>query len=382
MGKGMTVADPNIYLDHNATTPMTGEAMKAVADALGVTGNPSSVHQAGRQARSILENAREDIASAVGGVPSNVVFTSGGTEANALALMQSGASRLIVSAIEHDSVLASAAASGLPHELLPVNNRGIVMLDALSSLLNADAAGTLVSVMMANNETGVLQPVPEIVKIAHKAGALVHCDAVQAFGKVALDFADLGLDFMSISAHKLGGPKGCGALLIKEGCDVVPLAPGGGQEQSKRTGTENLAGIAGFAAVARQEPDRLKKMRDVEALRNHLEQQIINITPGALVLGMDSPRVANTSCLVMPGVSSETQLMHFDLAGICISAGSACSSGKVSASHVLAAMGLADDLATCAIRISLGPETTAAEIDRFLEEWSVLADRSVQQKVG
>jgi cysteine desulfurase len=364
-----------VYLDYNATAPVRPEAAAAVAEAVGAVGNPSSVHHFGRLARRRLEDARELVAALIGAAPADIVFTSGGTEANALALAGAGRKRLLVSAIEHDSVLAGAAALDPESPRIPVTRDGVVDLDALGRLLAERGSETLVSVMLANNETGVVQPVAEISRRAHAAGALVHCDAVQAAGKIPVDVGELGADLVSLSAHKLGGPQGVGALYVCERIALAPALRGGGQERGRRAGTENVPGIAGFGAAAAAALRDLADMARIAALRDTLEAAVLARSNRARVAGALAPRLPNTSCIVLPGVPSETQVMALDLAGVAVSAGSACSSGKVRPSHVLAAMGLPADEAAAAIRVSLGWASAPADAARFVEAWNALAAR-------
>ncbi|MBN9088710.1 MAG: cysteine desulfurase [Reyranella sp.] len=345
------------YLDHNATSPLRPVALDAVVEALQAGGNPSSVHRPGRAARARLDKARKQVAGLVGALPSEVVFTSGGTEANNMALRGHG--RVLVSAIEHESVLRAVPDA----ERLPVDGNGLLDLATLERLLAARPA--LVSVMLANNETGVIQPVAEVVRLARAAGALVHCDAVQAAGKVPVDLRGLGVDYLSLSAHKLGGPTGVGALVVRAGAPLATDRVGGGQEAWRRAGTENVAGIAGFGAAAEASRDGL-----TPALRDRLEASL----PGK-VHGAGAPRLPNTSCLSMPGVKAETQVMALDLAGVAVSAGSACSSGKVSRSAVLAAMGVDIADAETAIRISCGWNTVFEDIERLIAAWQALYTR-------
>jgi cysteine desulfurase len=356
-----------VYLDHNATSPARPGVAEAMTAALGIGGNPSSVHGFGRRARRAVEDARDEVARLINAKPETIVFTGSGSEANALALKGVECKRIIVSAIEHDSVLHNADA-----ELLPANGDGLVDLAALEAMLAADARRTLVSVMHANNETGVIQPAAEAAAIAHRFGALFHCDAVQSAGKITVDVAALGCDLLSISAHKLGGPQGVGALYVAPHVLLDAMIKGGGQERGRRAGTENVSGIAGFgfaAKLARENPvDDAKMAR----LRDGLEQRIKRMAPEAIVFGAAAPRLANTSLIAMPGVSSEIQVMAFDLAGIAISAGAACSSGKVEPSHVLLAMGADEKLAHSAVRASLGWTNSEEDIDRFVETWSGL----------
>ncbi len=370
----MSVMSP-IYLDYNATAPLKPAAKAAMIEAMEMTGNPSSVHRFGRLARRLLEDSRAKIAALAGAAPAGVVFTSGGTEANALALLGGGRQRALVSAIEHDS--ARAAARRLPHaDEIPVTANGTVDLAALDRLLGSDAGDTIVSVMLANNETGVVQPVAEVAALAHARGALVHCDAVQAAGKLALDMAALGADLLTISGHKIGGPAGVGALIVRDGLELVPLMVGGGHERRRRGGTENLTGIAGFGAAADDAGGDIADQPRLAALRDRIEAGARALAPGVRAFGADAPRLANTSCLSMPGVASEIQVMAFDLAGVAISAGAACSSGKVAASHVLRAMGVDEAEAASAIRLSLGWRSETSDVDAFMQAWSELFART------
>jgi cysteine desulfurase len=368
------------YLDYNATAPVRPEVCEAMADALALAGNPSSMHEAGRRARACVEEARIQVAALVGTAPANVVFTGSGSEANNLALSGPRPARILASAIEHPSILRPAAERPGGFALIPVDGDGVVDLGALKALLAENTDGpVLVSVMMANNEIGVLQPSKKVVEIAKEAGALVHIDAVQAAGRVALEFDSLGADLMSLSAHKLGGPKGVGALVKRAEIDLVPLIAGGGQERSLRAGTENVPGIAGFGSAAQAALSELADGTEIErqrALRDQLEADILAATPGAVIIGGQAPRIANTSCIAFPGFAAETLVIGFDLEGVAISAGSACSSGKVEASHVLAAMDLAPGVASSAIRISLGYATTAEDVDAFAVACRVVLGRN------
>jgi cysteine desulfurase len=358
------------YLDYNATAPVRPEVIEAMAAALGRTGNPSSVHGAGRKARAVLEESRAAVAALVGAPAEAVVFTSGGTEANNQAL-QSVAGPKLVSAIEHDSVLAAA-----PDALrIPVDRDGVIDLDGLREQLEI-VRPALVSVMLANNETGVVQPVHEVVERGRRHGALVHCDAVQAAGKIPIDAKALVVDFVTLSAHKLGGPPGVGALVLGPKIEPVPLHHGGAQERRWRPGTENLPGIVGFGRACELAAADAGWQRRVGALRDRLEAAVAAIAPDARVLGAGAPRLANTSCLTMPGVGNQLQLIDFDLAGIAVSAGSACSSGKVGPSHALAAMGVAAEEAQTAIRVSLGWASTEDDVDRFVAAWCRLYQRT------
>jgi len=358
------------YLDYNATAPLKGEVIEAVRAALGRTGNPSSVHGFGREARRALERAREAVAAMVGAAPGQVVFTSGGTEANNQALCGSPGV-VVVSAVEHDSVLAAVPDAGRA----VVDREGRVELARLDEQLGR-AAPALVSVMLANNETGVIQPVREVIEVARRHGARVHCDAVQAGGKLAIDMATLGVDFLTLSAHKLGGPQGVGALVVGAGIEPAALLRGGGQERRWRPGTENLAGIVGFGCACELAMADTGWRRRTSALRDRLEQEIEAIAPAARVFGRGAERLPNTSCLTMPGVGNQTQLIEFDLAGIAVSTGSACSSGKVGPSHVLAAMGVDPAEAASAVRVSFGWASTVEDVERFVEVWGRLYART------
>lgn len=361
-----------VYLDYNATAPLRPEAASAVAEASAITGNPSSVHRFGRAARRLVEDSREAVAALVGADPSGIVFTGGGTEANNLALTGSGRRRPLISAGEHDSVVQAAPAA----TPIPLTADGTADLAALDALLGEAGADVLVSVQLANNETGVIQPVAAIAERAHSRGALVHCDAVQAAGRIPVDLAALGVDMLSLSAHKLGGPQGVGALVLSGDLDLAPLQRGGGQERRRRAGTENVAGIAGFAAAARAAEGELARQSETAALRDRLEAGVRALAPEAVIFGAAAPRLANTSCFAVSGLSAETQVMALDLAGVAVSAGAACSSGKVAPSRVLSAMGAAPALAAAAIRASLGWASVAADVERFLAAWGSLYSSS------
>ncbi len=375
------------YLDWNATAPLRPEARAAVLAALARPGNPSSVHAEGRAAHHLIERAREEVAALVGAEPGNVTFTSGASEANALALtpnlqgVRNGTrDRLLVSAIEHVSVRTGGRFAPTQVEEVPVKPDGTVDLAALEArlhgLASAGRSRPLVSIMHANNETGVVQPIAAAAAIVHAVGGLLHVDAVQSVGKIPFNIKALGADLAALSSHKLGGPQGVGAL-VRRSADLHvadPLIKGGGQELGVRAGTENVAGIAGFGAAARaagralgEDPGRMA------ALRDRLEAEIARITPTAVVVGAAVERLPNTTLFAVPGIKAETALIALDLAGIAVSTGSACSSGKVQASHVLAAMGVEGALSAGAVRVSLGYATTQGDIDCFLGAWSKLA---------
>jgi len=359
------------YLDWNATAPLLPEVAAAMAATLAACGNASSVHRWGRASRRAVERAREDVAALVGAAAEEVTFTGGGTEANHLALRGFPGRRIIVSAIEHDSVRAAAPEV----ELLPVCADGRADLAALERMLAADPRPALVSLMLANNETGAIQGVAAAARIAHAHGALLHTDAVQAAGKIALDKRSLGADLITLSAHKLGGPQGVGALVGSPDLPLVPLFAGG-QERGRRAGTENVAGIVGFGVAARIAAARVGGAARMAALRDLAERRLHAIAPDASVFANETPRLPNTLCIAMPGVPAATQVMALDLAGVMVSAGAACSSGKLRRSPVLTAMGVADALADCAIRVSLGWSTSAADIDHLVEAWGALYART------
>ncbi len=365
------------YLDYNASAPMRPEVVAVMQQAMSAAGNPSSVHRFGRRAHRLVEDAREAVAALAGVAADGVVFTGGGTEANNLALTGTTADRHLVSAIEHDSVLNGTASA----TLIPVGPDGRVDLARLGDLLDQTAKNpgepALVSVMAANNETGVIQPIAEIADLVHRHGARLHSDAIQAAGKIGLKPALLGADLVSLSAHKLGGPQGVGALVVADDGPVRPLLRGGGQERGRRAGTENVTGIAGFGAAARAVAGLLTEEADrVCRLRDDLERRLLEAAPDARIFGRDAPRLPNTACVAMPGVRSEVQVMSFDLAGVAVSAGSACSSGKVRPSHVLQAMGVPADLADSSVRVSLGWASTDADVDAFMAAWLALYGRT------
>lgn len=370
-----------VYLDWNATTPLRPEAKQAMTAAWEISGNPSSVHAEGRHARRLVEHARAVVAAAVAARPHDVVFASGGTEANAQALtpgLRRGASlpveRLLVSAIEHASVLAGGRFPAGEIGTIKVTGTGLVNLTHLRALL-AEEPPALVSVMLANNETGAVQPVSEIADVVHEAGGLLHVDAIQALGKTPIDINLLKADLLTLSAHKIGGPKGVGAVVLAEDVQgLEPLLRGGGQELGRRAGTENVAGIAAFGAAAKAAIAALADDSPrLASLRERLEQGLKQ-TPGMIVFSEGAPRLPNTTLFTVPGLKAETAVIGFDLAGIAVSSGSACSSGKVQPSHVLDAMGFPKDLAQGAVRLSLGWSTSEADIDLTLEAWRKLAD--------
>lgn len=365
------------YFDWNATAPLRPAARAAMLAALDAPGNASSVHGEGRGARRLIEESRRQVAALAGAEAKQVTFVSGATEANALALTpaieadgnKAPRDRLFVSAVEHPSVLAGGRFAPEQVEILPVDRDGRVDPATLAAAL-AKAERPLVSVMLANNETGVIQPIAEIAGIVHAANGLLHIDAVQAAGRIPLDMSALGADLMSLSSHKLGGPQGAGALIVRGRLSVAPLIRGGGQERGIRAGTENVAAIAGFGAAA--EAARASLATDaarMAALRDRLEAGLRAATPDAVIFAAGVNRLPNTTLVAVPGIKAETALIAFDLNGIAVSSGSACSSGKVAASHVVAAMGMEPALARGAIRISLGPVTTETQVESLLIAW-------------
>lgn len=362
------------YLDWNATAPLRPEARAAMIAALGLVGNPSSVHAEGRAARSLIEDAREKVAALVGASPADVVFTSGATEAN-VAVMAGGWSTIFVADIEHESVLHAAKASRARIVEIPVDARGVIDSGTIADavLCAPEALGrALLTLQMANNETGIVNPVADVAAFARAHGIATHTDAVQACGRMIVDVRSLSVDYLSLSAHKLGGPKGVGALILRAGAALPNLLLGGGQERRRRAGTENVAGIAGFGVAADMARRDIANIHRQRALRDRIEHQLRVTSPDAVIVGHDVERLANTTCVALPGAAAETLLIKLDLAGIAVSAGSACSSGKVGASHVLRAMGIAPDLARAAIRISIGPTTTDADIGRFIDTWTTI----------
>ncbi len=383
-----------IYLDWNATAPLRPAARTAIVAALDQLGNPSSVHAEGRAARHLVERGREQVAALIGAEARNVIFTSGGTEANNLALSpaihRTGPGerfpRLLVSAIEHPSVLGGGRFAHDSVEEIAVRGAGAVDLADLERRLAAPGRGpALVSIMHANNETGVLQPIAAAADLVHAAGGLLHVDAVQTAGRIACDIKALKADLMTISGHKLGGPQGVGALVkAAEGLHFAdPLVKGGGQERGSRAGTENVAAIAGFGAAAKEASGALAAEEPrIAALRERLEAGLRAIAAETVIFGAAIERTPNTTLFAVPGQKAETALIALDLAGIAASSGSACSSGKVTASHVLKAMGVAPALAAGAVRLSLGRNTTETEVEGFLIAWRKVVSRLFRGQGG
>lgn len=383
-----------IYLDANAGAPLLPEVREAVIAALGEASNPSSIHAEGRRARALVENARAVIAAAVGAKAENVTFTSGATEAAALALsprLIAGrdivtAGRLYVGATEHPCVLSGGRFPASRVTKVPVTRSGAIDLNALESLLqrNDSADGPpYLALMLANNETGVIHVVADAARLVKAHGGFVFCDAVQGLGRIPVDIGALGVDFLSLTAHKLGGPQGVGALILAdEALRPEPLMAGGGQERRRRPGTENVIAIVGFSVAARQAVDHLSDMGRIADLRAGLERQILATSPEAKIVGSGSERLANTTMFAVPGVSGETAVIAFDLEGIAVSAGSACSSGKVAGSHVLEAMGEPAEISRSGVRVSLTRAATAADIEAFATAWRAIHSRMRQSRAA
>lgn len=389
------MAPARTYLDHNASAPLLPAARQAVIEALEVHGNPSSIHQSGREARRIIEAARARLADLMGVGTAQVIFTSGASEAanHVLSpLLRTGGrdvqvSRLYVSAVEHPCVLEGGRFAAENCIRLPVDAEGLLDLDALETALEAHDGSLgmpMVAVMLANNETGVIQASAEIAEIVHRHDGVLVVDAVQALGRIHLDMASTGADFLIVSSHKIGGPKGAGALICASASMMpVPLIRGGGQENFQRGGTENTAAIAGFAAAIGACAQNIAIAPKIAALRDSIEAGIVTISDEAgnragapVIFGSGAARLPNTSCIAVPGIRAETALIALDLAGIAISSGSACSSGKVRKSHVLEAMGVEDELARCALRISAGPGTGSEDAEAFLGAWKDIVSRA------
>lgn len=375
------------YLDHNATSTLRPEARTALVQALAISGNASSIHGRGRAARAAIERARESIAARLEAPAQNLVFTSGATEANFLALTgailgaaeaEARITRLFVSAIEHPSVLENARqmgerTAGLRLEILPVESNGALDLGAARAALREGKGRALVALMAANNETGVLQPVAEVSRLAKEVGALLLVDAVHTAGSRA-GFEETGADYLSVSSHKLGGPQGVGALIVREGAPFGCAIRGGGQESGRRAGTENVTAIAGFAAAADSALGGSDLSR-VRSLRDRFETALRQLAPEAAIFGETVPRLANTSNFAIPGLAAETALVALDLDGVMVSSGAACSSGKVELSHVLRAMGVAPGLAAGALRVSFGWDSQEIDVDAAIESLARLLAR-------
>lgn len=363
-----------IYLDYNATTPMKAQVHEIVASLLEGPANPSSVHVFGREARKIVEAARRQVAELVNAKADEVIFTGSATEANNMFLKGCGAERFLISAIEHASVLKSAP---VVPEVIPVTPEGVVELAALEKMLASGTEKTVVCLMMVNNETGTIQPVRETAALCKKHNAVFFCDAVQAVGRIPVDMPGIGIDALSLAAHKIGGPQGVGALVLRKGLEVAPLLQGGSQEQNRRAGTSNVPGIAGFGKACELALSDMGNYQSLAGLRDLIEIRIRAAAPDdAVIFGSQAPRVANTTVICLPGVTSDRQMMALDLEGIAVSSGSACSSGAVKPSHVLTALGATQDHATSALRISLGWTTTQDDVNAFLAAWEKMYART------
>ncbi len=384
----ITMKKKRAYLDYNASAPLLPQARDAMLSALSVSANASSIHAHGRKARAIIEQARSNIAALAGAGTDNVIFTSGATEAAQLALspIMVGQGReikldeLLVSAIEHPCILNGGRFGEDRRTMMPVTGQGVLDIAELEAHLSGRASSEpfLMALMLANNETGIIQPVKEVADIVHDAGGYMLVDAVQAAGRMPLDMMNLGADFLILSSHKIGGPQGAGALVLGDkNFKPKPLIMGGGQELKLRAGTENVAAIAGFDAAAVFAVEQLDHMQEMLYVRNRFEERLAdicgphgNVHGSLVIIGKDSERLANTSCFAVEGINAETALISLDLDGISVSSGSACSSGRVETSHVLIAMGLDDPVARAAIRVSFGWNTKQADTEKFLEAWA------------
>jgi cysteine desulfurase len=367
---------PRTYLDHNATEPLRPEARAAMLVALEVFGNPSSIHGEGRAARAIVEAAREQVARLVNARPGEIVFTSGATEANATAIGGRRWGALLYGNCEHLAILAATRRIDGPRLEMPCGASGVQDISAAADWVARQPqaeAPVFASLAIANGETGVLQPVADLTAALAAYSVVVHSDAAQAAGRVPVDFSALGLSLMSLSAHKMGGPKGVGVLVVRDGTPLDPLITGGGQERRRRAGTENVIAIAGFGAAAEAARRDLDLAQRIAALRDGLEARLRRSSPESVVIAGESPRLPNTTLVSLPGKLAETLVIKLDLAGFAVSAGAACSSGKVGTSHVLEAMGLPAEVARGAVRISLGRGTTAEDVERFSAAWAAMA---------
>ncbi len=364
---------PAIYLDYNASAPLLPEVKTALQEGVGLVGNPSSIHSFGREVRKHIEHARRQLAQAIHTDPTHIVFTSGATESNNWVLQRAPVTRILVSAIEHPSVY------DLCENRIPVTPDGIVDLIALEKLLQQSDTPTLVCVMWVNNETGVIQPIAEISELCKKYNAWLHVDAVQALGRIPLDLGTIDIDFLSLSAHKIGGPAGCGALVLHPDSPMKKLLHGGGQERRLRAGTENILGILGFGVAAHIALQHQPFYSTLEKRRDALEIKMQQACPQIKIVGQKAPRVGNTLQVITPGVPAETQLIALDLAGIAVSSGSACSSGSVQPSHVLLNMGYSPDDSACALRLSMGPQTTTNDVDAFFSAWVAISQRTASR---
>ncbi|MDN5247546.1 MAG: cysteine desulfurase family protein [Wolbachia endosymbiont of Tyrophagus putrescentiae] len=360
--------DDYVYADYNATAPISENVKKRILEVLSLGMlNPSSLHKSGQRARKILQDARDDVYNFISASGNKeIVFTSSATEANNLVMKGLKGYQYVISAIEHPSVLNSAHSP----ILIPVKRDGVVDCVELERILDRlKESKVLVSIMTANNETGVIQPIKEIAEMVHKFGGILHTDAAQSVGKINVNMEDLGVDMLTLSAHKFGGIAGSGVLIFDKKLELEPIISGGGQEKGLRGGTENIVAIAGLSAALHDIPELLLKVQEVEVLRDQLERELLNLAGDAMIFGKDSERLPNTSYIYMPRVKSDVQLVNFDLNNIAISNGSACSSGKIEPSHVLQAMGATQEQTECSIRISIGWNTTDEDIKKIIDCW-------------
>ncbi len=360
-----------IYLDHNATTQTRPEAIDLVTNIMAQVGNGSSTHCAGRAASMHIERAREQIAKAINTRPAQVIFTSCATESINTILKTFKGERILASGIEHAAIVDCGNAE---LEIIPVTSDGIIDLDTMEAMLER-APTALVNIMYVNNETGVIQPIKEAIEIAHKYGALIHIDAVQALGKIPVDFKDSGADYMSFSAHKVGGPQGVGCFAFAAKKPIRPLMIGGKQEKNQRAGTSNVAGIAGMGLAVEIAVENINRYDELATWRDDIENRLTKSLPGITINGKNTPRVGNTISLTCAKITNTIQIMNLDLDKICVSGGSACSSGVAKPSHVLTAMGLTDDDALSTIRISMGWNTTQDDVNQFIEKYTKIIER-------
>ncbi len=369
----MSMSRPLIYCDYNAGAPVRAEAAVALSRALAAGGNASSVHGAGRRARASIEDARDKFAAALEARVENIVFTSGATEALHLALVASGAASLIASAVEHDAVFEHATRAFRATRTAPVGVDGVIDLDALEAMVAAAPKPALIALQLANNETGVIQPVAKAAALARQHGALLLVDAAQAFTRIPVSISDLDSTYLVVSSHKIGGPPGAGALVLAPGAPFVTTRFGGGQERGRRPGTENGPALVGFGVAAEMGARVLaSEAARLAALRDRFEA---GLPDDAVIFGAAVPRLPNTSNFALPGLAAETAVIAMDLEGVAVSSGAACSSGKVRVSRVLSAMGAAPDLAKAALRVSFGWASTEADVDAALAALNTIAAR-------
>lgn len=365
------------YLDYNATAPVLPDCIELMREVMALPANASSVHSFGRRGRSYLEKARDQLGALAGAEPAYITFNSGATEGNNTVLQNFSGRNILVSAIEHPAVTETATSAAT----IPVTEEGLIDLGALEALLSGKTnKPALIAAMLVNNETGVIQPIEEIVRLVRKLSpeSLILCDAAQAPGKIELDFSALQVDYLTLSAHKMGGPAGVGALITSPGAPPVRLLYGGGQEKSLRAGTENVAAIAAFGLAAERAKENIGKFQTLQALQQRLENRLKNDVPAVKIFGNRAKRIANTTCICYPAIPAQTQMMALDLDGIAVSSGSACSSGTIKPSKTLLAMGATEREASSSLRISTGWDSTSDDIDRFLDAWLTLVSRTEQ----